>query len=122
MLVDKSRDEGKVFTITNVRPGDMDDPDLEFGWTMGGEPGVISPPNDDFSLVGKPAADIAKSLTAKWHPRLRPLYEQMNVANAAFWKITCSTPSGVPEWTNEPRVTGELLLDNVSKVYTDVVQ
>ncbi|KZZ93818.1 FAD-binding domain protein [Moelleriella libera RCEF 2490] len=24
---------------------------------------------------------------------------------AAFWKITCSTPSGVPEWPNEPRVT-----------------
>jgi 2-polyprenyl-6-methoxyphenol hydroxylase-like FAD-dependent oxidoreductase len=24
---------------------------------------------------------------------------------AAFWKITCSSPSGVPEWPNEPRVT-----------------
>lgn len=29
----------------------------------------------------------------------------MNEAEAAFWKITCSTPSGVPEWPNEPRVT-----------------
>jgi 2-polyprenyl-6-methoxyphenol hydroxylase-like FAD-dependent oxidoreductase len=29
----------------------------------------------------------------------------MDEANAAFWKITCSTPSGVPEWPNEPRVT-----------------
>jgi 2-polyprenyl-6-methoxyphenol hydroxylase-like FAD-dependent oxidoreductase len=26
-------------------------------------------------------------------------------SEAAFWKITCSTPSGVPEWENEPRVT-----------------
>jgi 2-polyprenyl-6-methoxyphenol hydroxylase-like FAD-dependent oxidoreductase len=29
----------------------------------------------------------------------------MNEAEAAFWKITCSTPSGVPEWKNKPRVT-----------------
>jgi 2-polyprenyl-6-methoxyphenol hydroxylase-like FAD-dependent oxidoreductase len=26
-------------------------------------------------------------------------------SEAAFWKITCSTPTGVPEWKNEPRVT-----------------
>jgi 2-polyprenyl-6-methoxyphenol hydroxylase-like FAD-dependent oxidoreductase len=26
-------------------------------------------------------------------------------SEAAFWKITCSTPSGVPEWQNDPRVT-----------------
>src|ERR1700753_3021152 len=26
-------------------------------------------------------------------------------SEAAFWKITCSTPTGVPEWPNEPRVT-----------------
>jgi 2-polyprenyl-6-methoxyphenol hydroxylase-like FAD-dependent oxidoreductase len=26
-------------------------------------------------------------------------------SEAAFWKITCSTPAGVPEWQNEPRVT-----------------
>ncbi|SMQ49525.1 unnamed protein product [Zymoseptoria tritici ST99CH_1A5] len=105
MLNDNSRDEGKVFVITNVRPGDMDDPDVQFGWTMGGEPGVISPPNNNFSIVGKPAAEMAKSLTANWHPRVKSLFDQMDEANAAFWKITCSTPSGVPEWTNEPRVT-----------------
>jgi 2-polyprenyl-6-methoxyphenol hydroxylase-like FAD-dependent oxidoreductase len=29
----------------------------------------------------------------------------MDESEAAFWKITCSTPSGVPEWKNEPRVT-----------------
>jgi 2-polyprenyl-6-methoxyphenol hydroxylase-like FAD-dependent oxidoreductase len=28
-----------------------------------------------------------------------------NRNEAAFWKITCSTPSGVPQWKNEPRVT-----------------
>lgn len=83
----------------------MDDPDVEFGWTMGGQPGVIEPPNNDFAIIGKPAAGLAKSLTAKWHPRVRPLFEQMNEKEAAFWKITCSTPSGVPEWTNESRVT-----------------
>lgn len=104
-LKDKTNPDGDVFAITNVRPGDMDDPDIQFGWTMGGQPGVIKPPNDDFAIIGKPAADIAKSLTAKWHPRVRSLFEQMDEKEAAFWKITCSTPSGVPEWTNEPRVT-----------------
>ena len=31
---------GKVFMITNVRPGDMNDPNVQFGWTMGSEPGM----------------------------------------------------------------------------------
>jgi 2-polyprenyl-6-methoxyphenol hydroxylase-like FAD-dependent oxidoreductase len=83
----------------------MDDESLDFGWTMGGQPGVIKAPNNDFAIIGKPAADVAKSLTAHWHPRIRPLFEQMNENEAAFWKITCSTPSGVPEWPNEARVT-----------------
>lgn len=104
-LLDESKPDGKVFAITNVRPGDMDDPDVSFGWTMGGQPGTITPPNNDFSIIGKQAADIAKSLTAKWHPRVKVLFDEMNESEAAFWKITCSTPSGVPEWKNEPRVT-----------------
>lgn len=29
----------------------------------------------------------------------------MDEHEAAFWKITCSTPSGVPQWPNNPRVT-----------------
>jgi len=104
-LRDESREDGAVFLITNVRAGDMDDPTINFGWTMGGQPGVIRAPNDDYSIVGKTAADIAKGLTRNWHPRFQPLFEHMNEAEAAFWKITCSTPSGVPEWPNEPRVT-----------------
>jgi 2-polyprenyl-6-methoxyphenol hydroxylase-like FAD-dependent oxidoreductase len=104
-LRDATRSAGSVFIITNVRSGDMDDPNIEFGWTMGGEPGVIRAPNDDYAIVGKQAADIAKSITKDWHPRFKPLFEEMNENEAAFWKITCSTPSGVPEWPNEPRVT-----------------
>ncbi|KAF4633393.1 hypothetical protein G7Y89_g4729 [Cudoniella acicularis] len=104
-LADDSNPKGKVFVITNVRPGEMDDPNVVFGWTMGAQPGVISVPNDDFSLIGAPAASIAKALTANWHPRLKPLFEEMAESEAAFWKITCSTPTGVPEWPNEPRVT-----------------
>ena len=104
-IVDDTHPKGKVFIITNVRPGDMDDDSIEFGWTMGGTPGVITPPNNDYAIVGKPAADIAKDLTKNWNDRVRPLFEKMNVENAAFWKITCSTPSGIPEWKNEPRVT-----------------
>ena len=104
-MIDDSRPNGSVFVITNVRPGDMDDPTVQFGWTMGAQPGVIKAPNDNYSLIGTPAAEIAKTLTANWHPRLKPLFEEMADSEAAFWKITCSTPTGVPEWRNEPRVT-----------------
>lgn len=105
MLRDTSRPNGAVSVITNVRAGDMHDPEVVFGWTLVGQPGVIRAPNDDYSIVGKEAADIAKALTKNWHPDLKPLFEQMNEKEAAFWKITCSRPSGVPEWKNEPRVT-----------------
>ena len=105
LMTDNSNPNGKVFVITNVRSGDMDDPNVKFGWTMGSEPGAIKAPNDDYSLIGAPAAEIAKGLTANWHPNLKPLFEDMVESEAAFWKITCSTPTGVPDWPNEPRVT-----------------
>ncbi|TKA70819.1 hypothetical protein B0A55_07430 [Friedmanniomyces simplex] len=104
-VVDERVPNGKVFLITNVRANDMDDPSVEFGWTMGAQPGVIAPPNEDYAIIGKPAADIAKSLTKDWHSKFKPLFDKMNEAEAAFWKITCSTPTGVPDWPNEPRVT-----------------
>lgn len=104
-LTDDSNPMGRVFVITNVRSGDMDDPNVQFGWTMGAQPGIIKAPNDEDSLIGTPAAEMAKALTANWHPRLKPLFEEMAESEAAFWKITCSTPTGVPEWRNEPRVT-----------------
>ena len=104
-IEDKANPNGSVSVITNVRPGDMDDPAIEFGWTMAASPGIINPPNDNYVTTGKPAAEIAKSLTAGWHARVKPLIEEMVESEAAFWKITCSTPTGVPEWGNEPRVT-----------------
>ena len=105
MIADTSRPNGKVTLITNVRPEAGNDPDATFGWTMVAQPGVIKIPNDDVTILGKEAADMAKSLTANWHPRLKPLFDRMVESEAAFWKITCSTPSGVPQWQNEPRVT-----------------
>ncbi|KAF2261050.1 FAD/NAD(P)-binding domain-containing protein [Lojkania enalia] len=104
-LADETKPNGKVFVMTNVRPGDMDDPDVQFGWTLAAQPGVVGAPNDDYTIVGKPAAEIAKALTRDWHPRVRTLFDEMVESEAAFWKITCSTPSGVPDWQNEPRVT-----------------
>ena len=76
-IADDSRVDGKVFLMTNVRSGDMDNPDIQFGWTLGAQPGVIRIPNNDHTIIGKPAADIAKFLTAKWHPRLQPLFDEM---------------------------------------------
>jgi 2-polyprenyl-6-methoxyphenol hydroxylase-like FAD-dependent oxidoreductase len=105
MIRDQSRPDGSVSVITNVRPGDMHNPDIEFGWTLIGQPGVVKPPNDDHAIIGNHAAELAKELTKNWHARFKPLFEQMNTKEAAFWKITCSTPSGVPEWPNQPRVT-----------------
>ncbi|KAF3345461.1 Ubiquitin-conjugating enzyme E2 pex4 [Verticillium dahliae VDG2] len=98
-------DDGKVFVITNVRAGDMHDPNVVFGWTMVGSPGVIKAPSDDYTMTGAPAARIAKALTAHWHERVKPLFDNMNEQEAAFWKISCSDPNGVPTWANEPRVT-----------------
>jgi 2-polyprenyl-6-methoxyphenol hydroxylase-like FAD-dependent oxidoreductase len=105
MIADTSRPNGKVTLITNVRPEAGNDPDATFGWTMVAQPGVINIPNDDITILGSQAANMAKSLTSNWHPRLKPLFDRMEESEAAFWKITCSTPSGVPQWQNEPRVT-----------------
>ncbi|EPS37840.1 hypothetical protein H072_8481 [Dactylellina haptotyla CBS 200.50] len=94
-----------IWAITNVRPGDKDDPNAMMGWTMGGPPGSIPVPNNDYTIIGKRAADIAQEATKDWHPRFKPLFERMDVPEAAFWKITCSSPSGVPQWQNQSRVT-----------------
>lgn len=104
-ISDTSRPNGSFAVITNVRANDKDDPDTQFGWTMVGEPGVIKAPNDDYTIVGETASEIARQLTKDWHPRLKPLFTQSNTAEGAFWKITISTPSGVPVWENQPRVT-----------------
>ncbi|EAT76192.1 hypothetical protein HBH56_247920 [Parastagonospora nodorum] len=105
MVDEKSKPGGKVFLITNVRAQDKDNPDVIFGWTLGGSPGMVKAPNDNYTITGKPAADIAKALTKNWHPRVKPLFDNMQESEAAFWKITCSSPDGVPEWPSDPRVT-----------------
>lgn len=105
MVDDKTQPNGRVSLITNVRAQDMDNPDIIFGWTLIGSPGVVKTPNDDHTIVGKPAADIAKELTKHWHARVKPLFDNMEESEAAFWKLTCSSPDGIPEWPNDPRVT-----------------
>ncbi len=76
-----------------------------FGWVLGGTPGTISAPNDDFSVIGKAAANLSRELTSRWHARLRPIFEEQLDEEAAFLKMSTSSPDGVPEWTSEPRVT-----------------
>jgi hypothetical protein len=77
-MVDESNPEGSIWAVTNVRPGEMDDPNVQFGWTLGARPGVIKAPNDNYQTAGKPAADIAKALTANWHPRIKPIFEEVS--------------------------------------------
>ena len=91
--------------ITNVRPGSLDDPSLELGWNFIGSPGSFEPPDGKFSIQGKVAADMARELTSKWHPKLRAIFEQQNDAEAAFLKMSTASPEGVPEWDGDSRVT-----------------
>ncbi len=72
---------------------------------LGGTPGTFSAPNADFSVVGKAAAERSRELTAGWHDRLRPIFEEQIDEEAAFLKMSTSRPDGVPEWESEPRVT-----------------
>jgi len=83
----------------------QDDPDIQFGFTCIAPKSIIAAPNDDYTIIGKTAADIIKRLTTHWNPRFKPLFDNIVESECAFWKITCSAPSGVPEWPNNPRVT-----------------
>lgn len=76
-----------------------------FGWVLVGSPGSFSAPDDDFSITGKPAAHLSRELTARWHDRLRPIFEEQIDDEAVYLKMSTSSPDGVPEWDSEPRVT-----------------
>jgi 2-polyprenyl-6-methoxyphenol hydroxylase-like FAD-dependent oxidoreductase len=99
---DETRERGRIAMITNTMRRQQTP---SFGWVLVGSPGTFSAPNDDFSVTGKPAADLSRALTAGWHDRLRPIFEEQIDDEAAFLKMSTSSPDGVPEWNNEPRVT-----------------
>jgi 2-polyprenyl-6-methoxyphenol hydroxylase-like FAD-dependent oxidoreductase len=99
---DETREAGRIWLITNTMRREET---RSFGWVLGGSPGTFSAPHDDFSVTGKPAADLSRQLTARWHDRLRPIFEQQIDDEAVFLKMSTSSPDGVPGWDNEPRVT-----------------
>jgi 2-polyprenyl-6-methoxyphenol hydroxylase-like FAD-dependent oxidoreductase len=99
---DDTREAGRIWVITNTMRREAT---ASFGWVLGGSPGTFSAPNDDFSVTGKPAADLSRQLTARWHDRLRPIFEEQIDDEAVFLKMSTSSPDGVPGWDNEPRVT-----------------
>jgi 2-polyprenyl-6-methoxyphenol hydroxylase-like FAD-dependent oxidoreductase len=99
---DETRDGGRIVVITNTMRKERTP---SFGWVLVGSPGSFSAPNDDFSITGKPAADLSRQLTARWHDRLRPIFEEQIDDEAVFLKMSTSSPDGVPEWDNESRVT-----------------
>nr|POE74504.1 fad-dependent urate hydroxylase [Quercus suber] len=105
MVQDENRAEGPLSLITNVRPGTDLDGDEELGWVFAGGPGTFTAPGDNFSLVGKVAADLSRSLTSHWHEKFQPVFQQQNDNEAAFLKMSTAHPDGVPEWPNESRVT-----------------
>ncbi|KAL5114557.1 hypothetical protein ACEQ8H_007526 [Pleosporales sp. CAS-2024a] len=84
MADEKSHPNGRISLITNVRAQDMDNPDVIFGWTIAGTADVVKAPNDDYTITGKEAARIAKELTRDWHPRVKPLFDNMQESEAAF--------------------------------------
>lgn len=94
-----------VRVICNVRPDDMNDPNITFGWTMVCSPGMIEAPGNKYQVVGKVAADLAKELTSKWHESIKPIFTDQVEEESGFWKMTTSSPEGVPEWKTDPRVT-----------------
>lgn len=102
---DKSVPGTHLGMITNVRPGSLEDPDLELGWVFVGSPGSFDAPNGDFSVMGKVAADLSRDLTSKWHPSIREVLLCQNDAEAAFLKMYTARPEGVPDWKNDARVT-----------------
>ena len=101
---DETRPEGKLGFITNVRPVESEQ-GVEFGWVFVGGPGTFTAPDNNFSIVGKVAADLSRELTAKWHAKFQPIFQNQNDAEAAFLKMSTARPEGVPEWDNDPRVT-----------------
>lgn len=101
---DRSRQEGKLALVTNVRPTKPGD-SVKLGWVFVGGPGTSSAPGDNFSTIGHPAADVSRQLTSKWHPRFQPVFQHQNDAEAASFKMSTASPEGVPDWTKSPRVT-----------------
>ena len=99
---DEAREGGRIAVITNTMRKEKTP---SFGWVLVGSPGSFSAPNDDFSVTGKPAADLSRQLTARWHDRLRPIFEEQIDDEAVFLKMSTSSPDGVPEWESDPRVT-----------------
>nr|OQO22253.1 hypothetical protein B0A51_10825 [Rachicladosporium sp. CCFEE 5018] len=103
---DGSHEAGPLSLITNIRPGgELDDDSVEFGWVFVGGPGSFAPPNEDFSLIGEPAAELSRELTKDWSPKFKGIFEQQNDAQAAFLKMSTAWPRGLPEWKSEARVT-----------------
>ena len=101
-ITDNSNENRKVAMITNVR----DEPDsTHFGFVLVGGPGTFSAPNDDFSVAGQAAVDIAVDVTKDWAEGVRPILRAQKVEDAAFLKMSTSSPDGVPDWNNEARVT-----------------
>ncbi|KAI0475128.1 FAD/NAD(P)-binding domain-containing protein [Xylariaceae sp. FL0804] len=110
MLADESGRNGtgggRLNLITNVRPGAA-----HLGWVLVGQPGTFSSPGDDDNgkdkdgQTGAPAAELSRALTAHWAAGARRILAEQVEGEAAFLKMSTSSPDGVPEWPAQPRVT-----------------
>lgn len=100
-IIDNSHSNGRLFCLVGVAPN----ANKPLYWAIVAQQSIVDIPNNDYSISGKPAADVARALVKDWHPNLRPVFNQVIDEDAAFWKVTCSDPNGVAEWSNDPRVT-----------------
>jgi hypothetical protein len=71
-IADTSRPGGKVSLITNVRPADGEDPDATFGRSTVAQLSIIDNLNESDTILGTPAVDITKFISANCHPRIKP--------------------------------------------------
>jgi 2-polyprenyl-6-methoxyphenol hydroxylase-like FAD-dependent oxidoreductase len=87
-VMDESRTDGSALgLITNVRPGSFDE-NTELGWVFVGSPHTFTAPGDNFTIVGKVAADLSRDLTKGWHEKVWPIFEHQNDNEAAFLKMS----------------------------------
>ena len=110
----KDTQTGSVTLVEAIRflPKDqrMDKRDLPNDyvyWALVPPNSNVSIPDGKFDRMSKQeAAEMSKSLTAHWHPSLRPLIEDQDPSQTGVFRLLSSDPNTLRQgWEPNPRVT-----------------